>query len=81
MLSALDRRARLRKTDHTMYDIDPKISLKDAIEKAGNQSKLATALGINKANISEWKRDGVEFLPPIHAYRFERLALLNRNNN
>jgi len=52
---------------------DPQIRLSDAIRAAGSQAKLAAGVGINRANVSIWKRQGLEFLPPLYGYRFERV--------
>lgn len=53
---------------------DPEISVKDALALyRGNQSKLATALGINRAAISEWKKTKREFIPPLQAYRLQQM--------
>jgi hypothetical protein len=65
-----------------MKNIDPQIPLKEAIEKSGSQASLARLLEINRVNITDWKNADLEFLPPLHAYRFERLTdLCIKNNN
>ena len=47
----------------------PKVRLEDAIKKAGNKSRLAEMLGLNRANISMWTRSKREFLPDSQACR------------
>lgn len=56
-----------------MTEFDPKIKLSDAIAKAGNQSELAKALGIHRVNITDWKKAKLDYLPPLHAYRFREM--------
>ncbi|WP_051311608.1 Cro/CI family transcriptional regulator [Zooshikella ganghwensis] len=42
----------------------------DVIKYFGSASKLASALGIKPAAISQWK----EYIPPLRAYQLEHLT-------
>jgi len=49
---------------------DPEILLQDAIDAVnGNQSDLAAILGVNRSAISNWKKEGRSYIPPLQAYR------------
>lgn len=43
----------------------------DIVSYFGGQTKLAEILGIDKAAISNWRKDGV---PPLRAIEIERLS-------
>ncbi len=45
-------------------------ALREAIEMAGSQTKLAVVLGIHKSNISQWVRRGR--VPSKHAIEMQR---------
>jgi hypothetical protein len=47
-----------------------KIKTKDAIAYFGNASKLATALGINRASVSTWG----QYVPPLRAFQLRDLT-------
>lgn len=49
---------------------DPEITTKDALLAFdNNQSKLASALGVSRAAISDWKKRELKLIPAISAYR------------
>jgi DNA-binding transcriptional regulator YdaS (Cro superfamily) len=48
------------------------MTLEEAIEKAGNATKLAQYLGITVANISQWKKRGS--IPKKHLAKLEELG-------
>lgn len=39
---------------------------------SGNQSELARKLGVTRAVVNEWVRDGRRYIPAIAAYRLQR---------
>ena len=60
--------------DTLQQEIDPVIPLDFALEQVGgNQSELARRLNIERASVSDWKRRGLENLPPLQAHRFVRV--------
>lgn len=50
--------------------------LDKACKKTGSQTALANKLGVNKSNISQWKRMGK--VPMIHCIEIERLTGVSR---
>ena len=46
---------------------DPVIDFDKAVKLAGNQSKLAKYLDIERATVSLWKKEG--YFPPLPSYR------------
>lgn len=53
---------------------DPEITVEDALALyGGNQSKLASALGVNRSSVCQWVKEGREFVPTIQAYRLKQL--------
>lgn len=53
---------------------DPEISVEDALALyGGNQSRLAAALDINRAAISEWKKTNRVLVPALQAYRLQQM--------
>ena len=49
---------------------DKPAALREAIEMAGSQTKLAMMLGIHKSNISQWVRRN--HVPYVHAIEMQR---------
>ena len=57
-----------------MIDIDPKITVKEALhETDGNQAELARKLGIGRASVNEYVREGREYLPELQGHRFVKI--------
>jgi len=54
-------------------DVDPKIRVDEAIQKAGSQAKLGRILGVNRASVNGWLHNGLEFIPPLSAHRLVAL--------
>ncbi len=50
-------------TKHPKIKVDVAIGLFN-----GNQSRLAGFLGVSRSAISNWKKEGREYVPTIHAY-------------
>jgi len=51
---------------------DPKVKVKTALDAAGAAANLAKITGYSRAWVYRWISEGVEYLPPLAAYRFER---------
>jgi DNA-binding transcriptional regulator YdaS (Cro superfamily) len=47
---------------------DPDISKEQAVKAAGNKAKLARALGLSRATVSDWKN-----IPLHHQYRLAQM--------
>lgn len=53
---------------------DPKIKVSDALSMTGgNQAELARRLGLERASVNGWVREGREFLPTVAAYRYQQV--------
>lgn len=60
--------------DTMHHDIDPQIPLAYALAKVGgSQAELARKLNVKRASVHDWKRRGLQYLPPLQAHRFVRI--------
>ena len=57
-----------------MRETDPHITVDEALAAFdGVQSRLADALGIDRASVNEWVSSGRQFVPPLQAYRLTQM--------
>ena len=50
---------------------DPKIKVETALNAAGAAANLAAITGYSRARVYQWISEGLEYLPPLAAYRFQ----------
>jgi hypothetical protein len=50
---------------------DPKIKVETALDAAGAAASLAEITGYSRARVYQWISEGVEYLPPLAAYRWK----------
>lgn len=53
---------------------DPEIKVEDALALyGGNQSRLASVLGVSRSSVCQWVKEGRKLVPTIQAYRLKQM--------